>query len=198
MEHGACILDISDDSDSSFSNDLRRERGKENVPPVDDVSQTRLAASSSGVSAGVGSEKSRMRKQKELEAGDIDIDIDRSPLSSLLAKDFYAPGCDGSEIVIVPGDEDGEQGACNGGALETATPDIPAPEQQANDVAFTFSPALTLPQGQGTNISTERIEALMQKDDISMPTKARLLEPIEKAEEGFEVWESGSAKGDEE
>ena len=41
------------------------------------------------------------------------------------------------------------------------------------------------------------IDALVEKDGFGFAPKAALLEPIEKAEEGFEMWESGSAKGDE-
>jgi hypothetical protein len=41
------------------------------------------------------------------------------------------------------------------------------------------------------------IDPLVEKDGLGFAPKAALLEPTEKAEEGFEVWESGSAKGDE-
>ena len=49
--------------------------------------------------------------------------------------------------------------------------------------------------GKGKGIEVD-IDALMAKSTDEVP-KARLLEPIEKAEEGFQLWESGSAKGDE-
>jgi hypothetical protein len=40
------------------------------------------------------------------------------------------------------------------------------------------------------------IDELMEKSNSEMPAQAAVFAPIEKAEEGFEVWESGSAKGD--
>ncbi|RAL61712.1 hypothetical protein DID88_002780 [Monilinia fructigena] len=43
MEHSTCTLDISSDEESLTR--LRDERGKENVPPPDDISQTRTSMS---------------------------------------------------------------------------------------------------------------------------------------------------------
>lgn len=51
-------------------------------------------------------------------------------------------------------------------------------------------------KGMGKEIDID-IDVLMEKDGFGVAPKAALLEPIEKTEEGFEVWESGSAKGDE-
>jgi len=48
-------------------------------------------------------------------------------------------------------------------------------------------------KGKGKEVD---IDALMRKDDFEYGRKAALLEPIEKAEEGFALWESGSDKGD--
>lgn len=44
MEHSTCTLDLSSDEESRVRE--RDERGKENVPPQDDVSQTRTAVTS--------------------------------------------------------------------------------------------------------------------------------------------------------
>jgi hypothetical protein len=50
-------------------------------------------------------------------------------------------------------------------------------------------------KGMGKEIDID-IDALIEKDGFGVAPKAALLEPIEKAEEGFEVWESVTAKGD--
>ncbi len=57
---------------------------------------------------------------------------------------------------------------------------------------FNFSLELDR-KGKGRALEVD-VDALMAKSGAS---EARLFEPLEKAEEGFEVWESGSAKGDE-
>ena len=68
-------------------------------------------------------------------------------------------------------------------------------EEDVEAVPMTFN-FIAEVKGKGKEIDVD-VDALMRKDDFVSAPKAALLEPIEKAEEGFEVWESGSAKGDE-
>jgi len=90
---------------------VRRERdnrGKENVPPPDDISQTRTSlSSSSGINvaeaeASMADLKARIRasrlKREEAEGA---IECDRAPLGDLAAEDFYAEGCDGESVFLV-------------------------------------------------------------------------------------------------
>ncbi|RDW88337.1 hypothetical protein BP6252_00369 [Coleophoma cylindrospora] len=167
MEHSTCTLDISSDEESAAR--LKDERGKENVPPMDDISQTSTASTTASASM------SKSRQQKNFDEGAIELD--RSPLGEMLAEDFYAEGCDKESVAVVPAD--------------VAPEEEPEPEQQqAPSVApFDFSAKVEIP----TAVADEEVEALMT---IKAPVEAALLAPIEKAEEGFEVWESGSAKGD--
>lgn len=172
MEHSTCTLDISSDEESAAR--MKDERGKENVPPPDDVSQTRIQLNSvDSTEASMIDIKARIKASRKKHENAIDID--RSPLGDLLAEDFYAEGCDGSSVFLIPSDE------------------TPQDEQVEAPVAFEVAPT-SEDIGKRKEID---IEALMARDVDTIAPKAALLEPIEKAEEGFELWESSSAKGDE-
>lgn len=177
MEHSTCTLDISSDEES-----VRRERdnrGKENVPPPDDISQTRTSLSSSSglnvaqAEASMADLKARIRasRQKREEAEGA-IECDRSPLGDLAAEDFYAEGCDGESVFLVTAEDDEEE------------------EEEQVPASFNF-----VADTKGKDID---IDVLMQKDDMVAAPQAKLLEPIERAEEGFELWESDheSVKGE--
>jgi hypothetical protein len=176
MEHSTCTLDISSDEESAAR--MKDERGKENVPPLDDISQTRTLAMSSEVEA-MGSSmadlKARARaSRRRREIDDGACDVDRAPLEEMPAEDFYADGCDGSSVFIIPDETD----FADAERLEEA-----ANAQEHLPTAFDF---ISEVQGEGRELD---VDALMQKDDLVCAPKAALLEPIEKAEEGFEVWE---------
>jgi len=183
MEHSTCTLDISSDEESRARE--RDCRGKENVPPPDDVSQTRTSLSSSSVEAAemeMRDVKARVRAARmKREAEEGAIEVDRAPLGDLAAEEFWAEGCDGSSVFLIPSEasEENENAEEEEGQVEECA------------VAFDFIAEV---KGKGKEID---IDALMSKDCFEVAPKAALLEPIEKAEEGFEVWESGSAKGDE-
>jgi hypothetical protein len=213
MEHSTCTLDISSDEETEARR--RDERGKENVPPLDDISQTsaRMPSSSSTSHDGIADTKARtrsMRRRKEIEEGAIEID--RSPLGDLEAEEFYAEGCTSSDVVLVA-DEEGEhvsgerlpqsdesceavsQGRefdeCPGesidvGEMDHLPEDIPS-------CTFDFS----VPSEEW-RVDLKAVDELMAKSDSEAPAQAKFFEPLEKAEEGFEVWESGSAKGEDE
>lgn len=182
MEHSTCTLDISSDEESAAR--MKDERGKENVPPVDDISQTRTTISSSVAVAesSISDIKSRIRaSRRRREVDDGAIDIDRSPLSDLAAEDFYADGCDGESVFLIPSD-----------AADACDEEC---DQEPVPLMFDFAADV---QGKGKKLTIDaEVDALMTHNEGDVAPKAALLEPIEKAEEGFEVWESGSAKGDE-
>lgn len=93
LQHSTCTLDISSDEESERRQQRERAEGKENVPPIDDVSQTarpraaRLAA----------------------DADDMFVEKERSPLGEMDVKSYFADGCDESSVVIIPGDDEEEQ-----------------------------------------------------------------------------------------
>lgn len=93
LQHSTCTLDISSDEESERRQQRERAEGKENVPPVDDVSQTtrpraaRLAA----------------------DADDMFVEKERSPLGEMDVKSYFTEGCDETSVVIIPGDEEEER-----------------------------------------------------------------------------------------
>ncbi|TVY43232.1 hypothetical protein LOCC1_G005434, partial [Lachnellula occidentalis] len=174
MEHSTCTLDISSDEESAAR--LKDERGKENVPPLDDISQTRSQLTSvDAVEESLNDIKARIRARRVVAEGAIDVD--RSPLGDLAAEEFYAEGCDGESVFIIASDEAAED-----------------EEECEVEAPVTYDSTLEIDvKGKGKEVQVD-VDALMRKDDFDVAPKAMLLEPIEKADEGFEVWESGSAK----
>jgi hypothetical protein len=190
MEHSTCTLDISSDEESAQRS--RDERGKENVPPPNDISQTRTQIND--VTTGESSMadiKARIRESRRRRR-DVDedaCDIDRSPLGDLAAEDFYAEGCDGSSVFLIPSDEHSED------IQQEQEQEQVVVEKDAGLAETTFDFEAEV-KGKGKEVEVD-VDALMQSNVFDAAPKAALLEPIEKAEENFEVWESGSAKGDE-
>lgn len=139
MEHGACTLDISSDEESARQE--RSDRGKENVPPSDDVSQT----STQPITA-----EPSMSSQKQRLRGDIDAcEVDRAPLGEMAATDFYAEGCDSDSVILIPADAD-----------------IIDDEQEEEPIvpSFDFSAEITEPEV-GCVVDTADVDELMRKDD---------------------------------
>jgi hypothetical protein len=167
LQHSTCTLDISSDEESEQR--ARRERAegrdKENIPPADDVSQTSSSAS---------------RRAAPSPVDEMVVEKVRGPLAEMDAADYYPEGCDGSSVVIVPGDEDmgGEE------EREVAPPTVDA-AAAAN--AFEFAPE------QKENLDAVSVDSLMAQSG-EPAAKAAVLEPMEGTGENFELWESNSAK----
>jgi hypothetical protein len=85
LQHSTCVLDISSDEESERKRNRDRAEGrdKENVPPPDDISQTRRAP----------------------RADDMIIEKERVALGEMNTADFYPEGCDDTSVIIVPEDE---------------------------------------------------------------------------------------------
>jgi hypothetical protein len=214
MEHSTCTLDISSDEETEARR--RDERGKENVPPLDDVSQTqaRLPASSSTSYDSIADAKARtrsMRRRKEIDEGAIEID--RSPLGDLEAEEFYAEGCTSSDVVFVADEE--AEGQSDVPLPQSTEPYEAVPQSQPEsiethqdsidlgdmDAVAEDIPSCTFDFSLPTEewrVDLKAVDELMAKSDAEAPAQAKLFEPLEKAEEGFEVWESGSARGEDE
>ncbi|KFA73186.1 hypothetical protein S40288_08924 [Stachybotrys chartarum IBT 40288] len=92
LQHSTCILDISSDEESERKVNREKEEGrdKENIPPVDDVSQT--------------SSTRRARPN----ADEMVIEKERVALGEMNTADFYAQGCDETSVIIVPADDEDE------------------------------------------------------------------------------------------
>ncbi|KAF4998218.1 hypothetical protein FGRMN_3267 [Fusarium graminum] len=85
LQHSTCVLDISSDEESERKRNRDRAEGrdKENVPPPDDISQTRRAP----------------------RADDMVIEKERVALGEMNTAEFYAEGCDETSVIIVLEDE---------------------------------------------------------------------------------------------
>lgn len=192
MEHSTCTLDISSDEESAAR--MKDERGKENVPPPDDISQTRTQLTSS-VETGESSMtdiKARIRASRMKHENAIDID--RSPLGDLAAEDFYAEGCDSSSIFLIPSDVVEEEAHVEEEVQVEEEVHVEEPQQVVEEPMIATFDFISEVKGKGREIDPNDVDALMFKDPDAIAPKAALLEPIEKAEENFDLWESGSAK----
>ncbi|TQV91762.1 hypothetical protein V2A60_006117 [Cordyceps javanica] len=99
---------------------------------------------------------------------------ERAPLGALNPRDFYADGCDENSVVYVDEDEETEV------------------EDNSAFAGFKFAPKLAdAPLDYEPKSLDELVEGPAEGS-----AKAAVLEPIEGAEESFELWESGSAKDD--
>ncbi|KAI1827233.1 hypothetical protein F4861DRAFT_438310 [Xylaria intraflava] len=168
LQHSTCVLDISSDEESESREQREDVEGKENVPPMDDISQT-----------------SRPRAARfATNAYEMLIEKERNPLSEMDPKEYYSDGCDENSIIVIPDDEDEEVSAANG--LQAVPKIILESEESEADPDSTESLAIE----EEKSISVEK---LMQKTDSPAPGAA-VLTPMEGTGESFEVWESGSAK----
>lgn len=173
LQHSTCVLDISSDEETESRRQRERAEGKENVPPVDDVSQT---------------SRTRFARMAAADADDMMIEKERRPLGEMDVREYYTEGFDESSVVIVPGDDDEEPPSENQQQQQQPSNNEPeiAPE-------MTSAPAIALPEPVLVTEADKTVEELMQKPDEPAPCAA-LLEPMEGTGECFEVWESGSAK----
>ncbi|KAF4596005.1 thymidylate kinase [Ophiocordyceps camponoti-floridani] len=85
LQHGTCILDLSSEEENARK--AAEDLDKENVPPVDHVSQTSVAA---------GPRRA---------ADDMVVDKERVALGEMNAADYFPEGCDETSVVMIPGDE---------------------------------------------------------------------------------------------
>lgn len=167
LQHSTCMLDIS--SDEECAQKLRREkaegRGKENVPPADDVSQVSARRTTTTVSEfGMEYEKPRVA------------------LGDLNAEDFYAEGVDPSEQFLVPADEDD-------GTVVDGEHSLDA--RQSDSLASCSDAAIALASDVGLAATGETSVETQQSPE---PARQAALEPVEGTGEVFDLWESSSTK----
>lgn len=175
MEHSTYTLDISSDEESS-TRPRDEGKGKENVPPVEDegIAPRPQQASAQGVET-----KTRLGRRKREEG---EIEVDRRVLGEVPIGDLYSEDAAGE--VIVPADD----------VVELGPSPLSAPE-------FEFSSSIVVEEEQVVGEKKEEVDVVAAAEELMTevlaPQSAALLEPIEKAEEGWSVWESGSVGGDE-
>ena len=190
LQHGTCVLDISSDEESAQRAKREGRDDKENVPPMDDISQT--------------SARAQGRLRNSAGADDMVVEKERVALGEMSAADFYAEGCDETSVILVPADEEEQQQQQQQAEAQPA----PQVEQQPIVNEFEFAPELkSLPSAPSPQAEPEpvpetsqaEIDVLMgRSDEVSVPAKDSLLQPIEGTGDSFELWESGSAKDESE
>lgn len=181
LQHSTCTLDISSDEESERKARRDRDEGrdKENVPPMDDVSQTQAAR--------------RMAAATPAGPDEMVFEKTRGALGELNAADYYAEGCDSTSVFIVAADEEEVEHDVK---LETTQPatdiapapvlvapeEVPLPLEADDDLASDFSVEADV-----------SIDFLMGKvNDEPSSKAAAVLQPIEGTGESFDLWESGS------
>ncbi|KAK3937464.1 hypothetical protein QBC46DRAFT_10503 [Diplogelasinospora grovesii] len=196
LQHSTCTLEISSDEESEQKR--RREsaegRDKENIPPADDVSQTSSLRAARAAAVAAAAAAVALPEN----ADDMIVEKSRGPLVEMNAADYYAEGCDGESVVVIPDDEDDDQEAPNGEIAplyqDARLPeDLPLPEDEDDAENNTFE--LAAPPAKLDEVHDDdanSIDVIMGKDEPA--TKAALLEPIEGTGQSFELWESNSAK----
>jgi len=166
MQFSTQTLDISDDESRLAAKD---DRGKENIPPADFTSMTNVQT--------VGANRPVSRK-------DMMTDEPRTPLGDLDASEFYAEDCDASSYIIVPAEKSSLSNEKSYNALST---------KDIDTSALLAKP--TAPEGSQNDWNT--LLAM-----VNASTKAQGLDALatadqqEEAPAPIEIWESESAKGE--
>ncbi|KAJ2896066.1 thymidylate kinase [Zalerion maritima] len=222
LQHSTCVLDISSDEETETKRRREKDEGrdKENVPPTDDVSQTSTRLRR-GVEVGVGSEnENAMMVEEKIEA--------RQALREMDVKAFFAEGCDERSVFVVPGDEDEDaETVVDEGEMMERRLEVEGGEgaemKQTSDFVFSAPPpppgvgaeAVPLPEAGLDELDFEiavdeevlkdvpSVEELMGHSAVEAGPKAAVLEPVEGTRmadvgESFELWESGSARDENE
>jgi hypothetical protein len=104
MEHSTCTLDINSDEEGAAK--TKDKMGKENIPPLDDISRS-STASSGEITAARASIASASLRRHRVEDGACDVT--RAPLGEMAAEDFYGEGCNGSSVFIVPAESEEDE-----------------------------------------------------------------------------------------
>ncbi|MCJ1438073.1 hypothetical protein MMC27_007460 [Xylographa pallens] len=162
-------VDISDDESRRASND---DRGKENIPPTDYPS---LVAAAQPVTT-----------IRSVSRHDMMSDEPRTPLGDLDAADFYADGCDASSYYIVPAERSDDKIEKSKEFLADKSLSVAAP-----------SGTVRMPTSQdGWKDLLAQIDAT-QKANVAA-AEVRPAVGLEECSADIEIWESESAKGDDE
>ena len=162
-------VDISDDENRRASND---DRGKENIPPTDYPS--------------LGAAAQPVTTARPVSRRDMMTDEPRTPLGDLDAADFYADGCDASSYYIVPAERSDDKTEKPKQFLAEESLRVAAP-----------SGAVRMPNSQdGWKDLLAQIDAT-PKANVAAPMEGPAVS-LEERSANIEIWESESAKGDDE
>jgi hypothetical protein len=195
LQHGTCVLDISSDEETKQKAKRDSREDKENIAPLDDVSQTTRRAAE--------------RPTRD----DMVVEKERVSLGELNRSDYYAEGLDESSVIFIQDDNEPEPAAVAEQMLPPPVSSKAKPSPSSSPIVkdFDFTPALKdlsptlvpLPELDDdfsdaeteVNVDVDIDELMAQKSGSS---KASVLQPIDGTGESFELWESGSANDENE
>jgi hypothetical protein len=176
------VLDISSDEESGRKE--KGDKGKENVPPLVEASVGAPQGQGQGAEQGAKARIGRRRAEEEIE-------IDRRVLGEVAIEELYDASLR-TETVLVPADEE-----------EVIEAPAPASVEAPVEVPVEASAEVTVLEDvvEDSNVKeilAAEVEQIMSKTEETEAeaAPAALLEPLEAAEEGWTVWESGSVDGD--
>lgn len=157
LQHGTCVLDISSDEESERKIIREEAEGldKENVPPMDDVSQT-------------------ARRTARSSPDDMVVEKERVALGEMNAADFYAEGLDESSVILIHDDEEQPREAkpMEPAKVTSEVKSLPSLPESEEDIDALMSKssrgsskAAVLEPLEGTGESFELWESGSNKDD---------------------------------
>lgn len=155
-----------DISDDESRLAAKDDRGKENIPPADFRSMSNMQT--------VGATRPISRK-------DMMTDEPRTPLGDLVTSEFYAEGCDASSYIIVPAEKSDLSNEKSSDALGAKDIDT--------DALLAEPPTSETPQNDWTNLLA-MVNASAKANTSDAPAQH------EEAPAPIEIWESESAKGE--
>ena len=170
LEHSACTLDISDDEESRAA---KNDRGKENIPPPD--YQPAYVAPATTM--------------RPVSRKDMMTDEPRTPLGDLDVKEYYAEGCDASSYIIIPAEISNNNTRVTSGVNNRATTSEACQIDNFGQAAVDTS-ALSEDEWKELLAQMEK----SQETYIPAPFDALLNHDV--ATDKAEIWESQSAKGE--
>lgn len=190
MEHGACVLEISDDEAKKAE---RNARGKENVPPADHplYTTTNVGANPTALRVQyIEDTVAAIEPRRYIEA--MTDGRDRVPLGDLEAWDFYAEGLTKSSVeVVIDAPEITDNLSNNMSSIspvdevfkKPAMPTFAAPSRPHDDAKKDEKKNKLPKMAAGRHRRT------------SAPSRLSYMSKLEKDDDEFTIWQSGS--GDE-
>jgi hypothetical protein len=201
MTQSAYGLDISDDESKSKE---RLDRGKENVDPNEISAPVTRSMAAAAAASNVKPASRISRKGKD----DMSDDEPRTPLGDLNPSEFYAEGLDATSVILVHDDAPEPESVPREAEPQEAEPqeaEIQESESPSTQ-QFTFSSTSTLTAKAIEALDTPSIGQILgtptlQWDsavDDSAYTAVDLDLKIESSSQDVEIWESESAKDENE
>ena len=167
MEHSTCTLDISDDESRQAVKD---DRGKENIPPFDYSGSQRHPVATT---------------IRPVSRKDMMTDEPRSPLGDLDARDYYAGGCDASSYYIITGEKS-----------NVKLVEEPAKAKFELKKADSAICADSKVSGGSQDMWKDLLAQVEESNKNKAAAALAVAEGMKEQEASIEIWESESAKGE--